>query len=194
MPGTAQTLPLAAAPADASNRLSDVIRESLAEATMEMFEEQAVAPADPEETATALADSSSAAVIGFTSEDVRGSVVINIDTPMAIATRPAELGPIAADDTRAIQDWAGELSNQLLGRAKNKVVKYGELLAMSTPMALSARDLEWSPASATHIFRSFYSCPAGRMMVLIAMTINEDRTLELVETDDCASEGDLVFF
>lgn len=177
-------------------RLSEVIQASVAEATIEMFADQGVSGVDAfGSNERFLTDQSTAAVIGFTSDAVRGSMVINVDTSMAIATRPVELGPISADDVDAIQDWTGELSNQLLGRAKNKVVRYGELLAMSTPMALSARDLQWKPGNATHKFQMFFESSSGRLLVLVAMSVDDDRTLCLQSNDeDSAAEGDLVLF
>ncbi len=181
---------------EAGAKLSEIIQASVAEATIEMFEDQGVSSIDAfggEERF--LTDASTAAVIGFTSDNVRGSMVINVDTSMAIATRPAELGPIDVDDTDAIQDWTGELSNQLLGRAKNKVVRFGELLAMSTPMALSAREVQWKPGQSTHTFKMFYESECGRLLVIMAMSITDDKIMQpQTEDDDAAAEGDLVLF
>lgn len=161
-----------------------------------MFEAQGVSSIDPPAGAEAfLTEASTAAVIGFTSASVGGSLVVNLETSMAIATRPIELGPISTDDMDAIQDWTGELSNQLLGRTKNKLVRFGELLALSTPVSLSARELQWKSGKATHTFHVFYESEYGRLLVIVAMSISDDMIMHpQSEDDDAAAEGDLVLF
>jgi hypothetical protein len=52
---------------------------------------------------------------------------------------PSDIGVEATD--AQIADWTGELSNQLLGRIKNKLLSHGAVLEMSTPTVFFGREL-----------------------------------------------------
>jgi chemotaxis protein CheX len=79
-------------------------------------------------------------VIGYAGEHMRGSVLLSAPDTVLRATHP--MGSSAGDDD--LLDWSGELTNQLLGRIKNKVRKAGILIQMSTPMILSGLHLRIS--------------------------------------------------
>jgi len=70
--------------------------------------------------------------IGYTGNELRGA--INLDLPIALVAR---VHPVAGAgshiDPAALCDWAGELTNQLLGRFKNAIARHGVAFQMSTP-------------------------------------------------------------
>lgn len=73
------------------------------------------------------------AVIGFTGSGIRGSLGLG----MAAALR-RELAPEGSD----VEDWHAEIANQLLGRLKSKLLRYGAPIDMALPMVLRGVRLE----------------------------------------------------
>jgi hypothetical protein len=66
-------------------------------------------------------------VIGFAGDDLRGSLLL------ACSKEPLAA---AGDSPKAIRDWLAELSNQLLGRVKNRLIMLGATIYCSTPIVL----------------------------------------------------------
>lgn len=72
-------------------------------------------------------------ILGFTGDRLCGSVVISA-THQAIA----DSNPIKDGATRA---WVAELTNQVVGRFKNELLRCGVEVAMSIPVVLTAAQL-----------------------------------------------------
>lgn len=68
-------------------------------------------------------------IIGFTGDDMRGSLML------ACSREPLELALDGGDV--AMRDWLAELTNQLLGRVKNRLLAFGTVIHCSTPVVLS---------------------------------------------------------
>jgi CheY-specific phosphatase CheX len=84
-----------------------------------------------------------AASIGFAGAELRGALVLISSRRLVHQALPREVADREADEQLA--DWMGELTNQLLGRVKNRLLRYGVALAMGTPTvvfgnALSQKD------------------------------------------------------
>jgi CheY-specific phosphatase CheX len=75
-----------------------------------------------------------AASIGFAGEELRGALVLTSSRRLVQYVLPQEVRDRDADEQLA--DWMGELSNQLLGRVKNRLLRYGVSLAMGTPTVM----------------------------------------------------------
>ena len=79
------------------------------------------------------------ASIGFTGPVLRGALVLISTRRLIQRALPAD---VASGDTSAqVADWTGELTNQLLGRIKNKLLRYGVTLEMSTPTVIFGLEL-----------------------------------------------------
>lgn len=87
-------------------------------------------PVDKEQAHTELA-----AVIGFSGERVRGTVGLTATLTALSATHPSAL---VGDPTtpRMLEDWLGELANQVMGRIKAQLRRRGVTVWMSTPIVL----------------------------------------------------------
>ncbi|MBI2389581.1 MAG: chemotaxis protein CheX [Deltaproteobacteria bacterium] len=78
-------------------------------------------------------------VIGFSGEQLSGSLALLLPPSVVERSHPLrETGPL---DAAARHDWAGEVGNQLLGRLKNRLLSYGIVLQMATPMTFSGREV-----------------------------------------------------
>ncbi len=72
-------------------------------------------------------------MIGFTSTHLRGTLVV------AATSGPLKSSKQVEASNRA---WMSELTNQLLGRVRNRLLAHGVDLRCSTPVALAGRHLQ----------------------------------------------------
>lgn len=79
------------------------------------------------------------ASIGFAGRELRGALVLISTRKLVTLALPPEVQDRTSDEQLA--DWMGELTNQLLGRIKNKLLAYGIELAMGTPAVMLGSDL-----------------------------------------------------
>jgi CheY-specific phosphatase CheX len=131
------------------------------------------------------------AVIGFGGPRVKGCLGIAASSSAVRAIHP--LGPEVAASRRASEDWLAELSNQLLGRAKRRLLAHGIEVTLSTPIVLRGMHIRVArPHSDTaRCYRA--TTPTEPMVVWIDIT-----ALELPEPapppEESAAPGDSFFF
>jgi hypothetical protein len=97
----------------------------------------------------------------------------------------------AAPPAAGARDWVGELSNQLVGRLKAKLMARGATIALSTPVVL--RGVRLSPLPRTDVAPVVFDSPAGRVLVWVEVEIEDDFQLG-EERALQASEGELLVF
>jgi hypothetical protein len=85
-----------------------------------------------------------AAFIGFTSPQMRGSLLLATSLGMVQMSHPIDPRQIR-DPAADLQEWTGELANQLLGRIKNKLVPYGLALQLTPPVCMINREIRAVP-------------------------------------------------
>jgi len=122
-------------------------------------------------------------VIGFTGSDMCGSLLL------ACSLEPLTL---AGADVRGIRDWLAELSNQLLGRIKNRLLTLGTAIHCSTPVILRGQHL----APLDNQPRSFlFHANGGVVSVWFDADVRPDLVLR-ADADTSASvlEGEALLF
>lgn len=125
-------------------------------------------------------------VIGFTHPKLRGSLVL-----------AAAEAPLQASNhvTAPPRDWIAELANQLLGRAKNRLLAYDIELQMSTPLALAGSRIRL--VSTEHGMEpEVFTTPSGGV-VAVWLDAEAREDLELIERStapEVANEGELMLF
>lgn len=135
-----------------------------------------------------------AASIGFSSEHLRGVLVLILERPLAVRSLPNFKQGTVPDNT-IIADWTGELANQLLGRLKNGLHSYGLDISLGTPTVFAGRGLSHfahkSPVYRCLAFKNEYRC-------LAAFQADYSPGFELEEKakDDgsALAEGEVLFF
>jgi CheY-specific phosphatase CheX len=128
-------------------------------------------------------------VIGFSSRDLSGALLMALPRALVERTLPA---PDANPG-----DWCGELTNQLLGRLKNQLLKYQVAVNLSLPVVVCGEGMSL-PASTRKITRyCSYACDGLIMCIRIEMELGP--SLELVRKvaepeHEAVDEGELLLF
>lgn len=124
-------------------------------------------------------------VIGFAGRDVRGTLLLAMTGELL-----EELSPSPA----FMRDWIAELANQLLGRFKNQLLRYGTEIYGATPSVLRGElltPLQPRCALAGHCFES----TRGKACVWLDTDFREGFTLQEPSAAPVAeAEGAALFF
>ncbi len=167
----------------------------LSESTVELFAEYGLTVTFSafEKPDLPMTDPSLAGVIGFSHTSIRGSLTLLMEKKMVSMTRLTAVG--ADESDTAQQDWMAELANQLLGRKKNKMLRYSTTLGMSTPTVISGKSITISPPRSRDARWLKFSAASGVLHVLCDCGVREGLELTLLDSHESVSaEGDLLLF
>jgi hypothetical protein len=159
------------------------IREILGNKAHELFADYGV----PCETVDAIPESTRelCGILGFTGDHVCGSVVLSATTD-AIASS----NPIGDGVTRG---WVAELTNQIVGRLKNTLLRCGVEVVMSIPVVLTASHLAPLPQAPLPPLR--LAVGAGFITLWLEVEVDPDVVLAEPNADmQIAVEGDTLMF
>jgi CheY-specific phosphatase CheX len=138
-------------------------------------------------------DSPFAATIGFTSADLHGVLVLTLNRETAVRTLPESLRTKEPGD-ELVADWTGELSNQMLGRLKNRFHASGIEISLSTPVVFMGKEMKHY-SHASPIQRSLHFADGG---ILVEFHADYSRDFEINEADARGEamppEGEILFF
>jgi hypothetical protein len=135
-----------------------------------------------------LQDMQIVASIGFSSPVLSGSLLMALPNSLVERTLPT---PDAN-----LEDWSGELANQLVGRLKNQLLHYEVVINLALPVVIAGGDFRL-PAKARRLTRHFsFVSEAGRMCIRTEMELSP--SAELVrqggESQASIDEGELLLF
>jgi hypothetical protein len=98
-------------------------------------------PASPLAATGDTTDTSCGGLIAFTSPAISGSLFVVGSFAFLASCRPPQvtraLAPSSSTDWILIRDWSMEIANQLLGRMRNRLYRYGISLDAKAPTAVS---------------------------------------------------------
>lgn len=89
------------------------------------------------------------AVIGFSSQNVKGGLALGICADLARR--------IAPSPTTELADWTGEICNQVLGRLRNQLLRYEMDLNLATPVVLAGVGIDIKPSRAGTLHHQCFS-------------------------------------
>jgi hypothetical protein len=124
-------------------------------------------------------------ILGFTGDRLCGSVVIAATHEAVVSSNPIGDG--------ATRGWVAELTNQLVGRFKNALLRHGVEVAMSIPVVLTATQLMPLPQNEIQPTR----LAVGAGFVTIWLELEAEAGLELTEPtaeSAIAAEGEAMMF
>lgn len=159
------------------------LREILADKAQELFNAYGVpcspAAAQPEPERLLCG------ILGFTGDHLCGSLVLS-----ASETAIAQSNPIHDGATRA---WVAELTNQLVGRFKNGLLRCGVEIAMSIPVVLTAAQLTPLPHTQSDPIR--LDVGGGSLAIWLEVEASPDLTLADPGPESMvAAEGEAMLF
>lgn len=120
--------------------LEAVVREFFRDYGLEVAPESSVSLA-PESAPTSEITS----VVGFKSEQLRGGLALVAPLSLVVATLPVVPSPTRLESQ--LLDWSGEMTNQLLGRLKNKLAALSIDFDIGSPASFRAFKVRFGPAN-----------------------------------------------
>jgi chemotaxis protein CheX len=148
-----------------------------------------------EQATIALPDADTiVASIGLAGADFRGALVVHAPPPFFQRSYPPSLKRTVVSDA-AMVDWAGEISNQLLGRLKNRLCLFGLDFAISTPTVVRGDKLTLNTATAAQVR---YALRVGDARADVVLSIAQDAGKPLLPAKGPAQvaslEGEALLF
>jgi CheY-specific phosphatase CheX len=138
------------------------------------------------------------AIIGFGGAQMRGSLVLSANCGMLRTSFPVKQAPGAGEGPcpEHLQDWAGELANQLLGRFKYRLLGHGITLQLGTPTTVSGLELRVRSCGGQPQSKPLwlYSGDDWLVVRLDAIVAPEVTLSESPDSGSAAAEGEVLLF
>ncbi len=135
------------------------------------------------------------ALIGLSESAFRASLTICVTSDLLISSFPAPEESINEGD---LQDWLGELANQLAGRFKNKIVPYGRKLELGIPTVIQGAQLKIDVPKCSNASKHQFISEQGGVVELNLSTLIDKKFVlsepEEVAEPECLDEGEMLFF
>jgi CheY-specific phosphatase CheX len=175
-----------------NERTHEKLRSILGECAEDLFENQG-APLTRGDVGSMQDGVTLAASIGYTGTDVRGSLTLMTSLELVAASRPIELRGHPHTDAE-LADWIGELANQMLGRVKNRLFRFGVTMFMSTPVVLIGKRLRQKSASTLTLVEVAFEHNRQGLQVCLEVDGILELGSEAVDGPTAIAEGDFELF
>ena len=150
-----------------NQEVTRVVQEMASLACRELFEAYGVGLKPTVSSPHDLAEVLYCGVMGFVGQGVRGSCLLAASQAPLEASRPAE-GPV--------RDWIGELTNQLVGRMKAKLLLRGAGVVMTTPIVLRGEHL--APLPRKNMPPIAFAAQSGLVLLWVELEVDDDFVLK----------------
>jgi CheY-specific phosphatase CheX len=168
---------------EVNNQLNELLGKLGQDVMAELLDAYSL-PSEPLSSAVAAEDPI-VGVIGFTASKLRGNLALLFPSDVVRATQSGS----------DFMDWTGELTNQYLGRLKNKLIAYGVALEISTPLVVSGLSLRLQEPSGSQTRRVDCSTAAGPVHALISVRTGDGFVmLDEPVGEPMPAEGEMLLF
>lgn len=125
-------------------------------------------------------------IVGFTADNFRGSIVLS-----ATAGPLEHSNPVKSASQR---DWTAELSNQLAGRVKNRLLPHNVSISISTPVVLRGEHVFMEVRSG--LMPLLFDAPGGLITIWIDIEILDgfEMSFDRDESRAAVEEGASLMF
>lgn len=175
---------------------TEIVLDELCAAIRELTENYGIALVDLDRVGerTELRGHQVAGIVGFTGSGLGGMLAIRATSDTVRRWLP--VAPPAGADDAALGDWIAEIANQLIGRTKNKLLRYGASLEITPPTQARADELLVLGCERARTTWISMSTTVGLILVMFELRV--DPGLELHHVAGCdavaVAEGDLMLF
>ena len=134
-----------------------------------------------------------ASVLGYSGDQMKGSLVVTCEKIFLEKSHPnLSIGmPVTDPD---LLDWIGELTNQMLGRIKNKLAGSGVKFTMSTPTTVSGKSMQVNCPKDGFSLEKTYTGPHGQLVIHFLTVIDPSVSFKSQGIAPASSEGDSILF
>jgi hypothetical protein len=123
-------------------------------------------------------------VMGFVGPDLRGSCLLAGTQDPFERSQPSK---------GTLRDWVGELTNQLMGRVKIRLLRRGTEIALTTPIVLQGEHI--APLPRQRLVPLVFKAEPGHILVWLEVESQPaDLKLGDEQPGDAPSEGGALFF
>lgn len=134
-----------------------------------------------------------AGIIGFAGPHLGGTLAIRAASETVRRCLPVR--SVAALDTQAVGDWIAELANQLIGRTKNKLLRYDVTFQLTPPTFAAANELLVLGCDGARTSWLSVTTSAGPWLAMLELRSDPHLTLALVSDGSVAyAEGEMLLF
>lgn len=157
--------------------------ENLAEeACLSLFDAYGVQLSRVEHASAPEADHCLTGIIGFTGQGITGMCLVAASEEPLAASNPAG---------GTLRDWVAELSNQLAGRLKHKLLTQGVEVYITTPIVLRATRIE--PLPRRKLQPRAFTALGGRVALWVEVETSPEFTVSEAAEQPVA-EGETLLF
>lgn len=157
------------------------------------FQEYSFAAQDK---ATVAESASYAAIIGYSGDQIKGSLVFSCEKNLLAISHPNLAMGMPVED-QDLNDWIGEIANQLLGRVKNKFSASGLKCSMGTPTVMVGQALNVTEPKEGFMECISFKGPHQTVRVYFIAVIDPSVSVESLSPkaeSAAAAEGDSFLF
>ncbi len=164
---------------------TQLLVENLAEeACLSLFDAYGVQLHRSEMAQTPSGDRSLTGIIGFTGRGITGMCLVAASEEPLVASNPTQ---------GALRDWVAELSNQLAGRLKHKLLTQGVEVYITTPIVLRATRIE--PLPRRKLVPRGFTAAGGMVALWVEVETTPDFVMVPPSADEVpAAEGETLLF
>lgn len=159
--------------------------EGLAEqACWELFDAYGVSLTSQSHEGLSLGENALTSIVGFTGAGLTGMCLVSASDRLLVASNPAGAG--------SLRDWIAELSNQLAGRLKHKLLAQGVEVYITTPIVLRAARIE--PMPRTPLSPRSFKNDQGAIGLWVEVDSAPDFKFEPGAAGEAVAEGETLLF
>lgn len=145
-----------------------------------------IAPRGRSATRRHTAEHEAVGIISFDGGSVAGRLTLSIPRPVFVAPSSVHT------ENTTLPDWTRELTNQLMGRIKNRLMQFQLKLRTHIPTVLSGAALMLQKAPPTEIWYTFAAL-RGEIIVTVDASLAQ-AVLEYSNASVVVAEGELILF
>lgn len=159
--------------------------EGMAEqACVELFDAYGVPLAGQSPEELNLGQQTLTSIVGFTGEGITGMCLVTVSESLLVKSNPAGDG--------SLRDWIAELSNQLAGRLKHKLLAQGVEVYITTPIVLRAARIE--PMPRTHLSPRSFKSAEGSLGLWVEVDATPGFKFQPGAAGEAIAEGETLLF